>query len=168
MTGILTVLLLHQTTLGVYKQDVSMLERRYATLNSAIASDSKAGIVKWLHENLAPDFFMRSANGDQFSMATTSKMMEGEMAVINSVKTSKSKVGNVSIHPDHISCSVKTHLDATTKDGKRIVEDSLAVDTWKPLNQKWKLVSIVTTKDRVKVNGRIVRVMGLKPGEAFP
>jgi hypothetical protein len=142
----------------------NFLKARYASVNQAIQSLSYPKFKTWMESNAASDFSLRAGDG----ISATLAMTRNEFLVLKAVKSSTFRLSNLSIHPDHLSCSIKTHLDAVTKDGSRIVEDTLAVDTWHKAKDSWKLVSVVTTKDKFSANGKTVRSFGLSRGEVFP
>lgn len=132
----------------------AMLENRYAALSKAFQKVSYPAFHQWMADNAGPNFFFRTGTGQIYATSETLTSMKTEFLVLKSVQASTYKLGNFSIHPDHISCSVKNHLEAMTKDKRRLVSDSLAVDIWKRVNGKWKLESLVITKERNTVNGK--------------
>jgi hypothetical protein len=147
---------------------MALLRARYESLNQAMLAASTGKFSAWMTKYAAPDFSLRSSDGNIAGAAATLSLMRSEFLVIKAVKASTFKLTNLSVHPDHTSCTIQTHLSAVTKDGTRIVEDTVAVDTWRLVHSDLKLATVVTTKDKLSANGKVVRATGIRPGEAFP
>ncbi len=140
--------------------EMTMLKSRYAALNKAIQTINFPAFKQWLADNATSDFFMRSGSGSIDTLSETLSSMKNQFLVLKAVKASTFSIGNLSLHPKQISCSIKSHLDALTKDNRHLVQDSVAVDTWRLVNGKWKLYSLVTTRSKVTVNGKPLQMIG--------
>lgn len=153
MVSLLPLLILGQGSPHEVQQR-QFLEQKYQALNHSIKNLDLSSVHDWIANNASPDFFLHPSGASMLSASETVQMLKGQFLILKSVKASTMKLGNLSLHPDRMSCSVKSHLDAMTKDKRHLISDSLAVNTWKLIRNKWKIASMVTTRQQSTVNGK--------------
>ena len=145
MTHVALLLLLAQP--APKTDPVRTLTKRYLEFNRLFVSLDAPGIKKWLQQNATPSFFNRTFDGSTLNANETAASMASEFAVLKSVHADV-KLSNFSIHPDHASCSVTSHLTLILKTGAKFKMDSVAVDTWQLARGAWKITGIVTTAQK--------------------
>jgi hypothetical protein len=155
-------------TLKTASPNVQIVKKRVAEVQTLLQTSNYPAFKLWMEANTTPDFTFRDAQGALVSRNTIVSQMKTSILETAKVLSWTDKISNVSDHTDHVSCTVKAHQDLLIKDHRRIVEDSLAVQTWKIVNGKPKLQSIVTTKFKAIQNGKTVLKFGISPGETFP
>ena len=126
----------------------AVIEKRYSELTRAVKSLDGEKVGAWLKGNAAPGFFYRTPSGRSYTAQGMEQFLTGEFATTRAVLRTDSRLTNFSFHPKQVFCTVSSHLVVLLAHDRKVVSDSIAVDTWVLSKGAWKILSIVETSSR--------------------